>query len=83
MRRFVRKVLSILLPLLVSGITMAIVGSYVVGVYADMELDTAVTETLHGFMIAMPGEVKRAFRIGTVIIIISIVAGFIGFRADD
>ena len=63
------------------GLTMAIVGSYAVTVYAGMDADAAVKETLQGFVLVMPRELKRALGIGGVVIIISIVAGFIGYMS--
>lgn len=83
MRSRIKRVLSILLPLLSIGLTMAIVGSYAVSVYAGMDADTAVKETFQGFVLVMPPEIKRALRIGGAVIIISIVAGFIGFTSAD
>ncbi len=72
-----------MLTLLSVGLTMAIVGSYCVSVYAGMEADNAVVETFQGFMLVMPPEVKRALRIGGVIIVISVFAGFVGYMSAD
>ncbi len=64
------------------GLTLAIVGSYAVTVYAGMDADSAVKETLQGFVLVIPHELKRALGIGGAVIIISIVAGFIGYMSS-
>ncbi len=83
MRKNIKKVLSIVLPLIITGLTAAIVGSYIVNVYAEMSADEAVVETLQGFMLVMPPQVKRALRIGGVVILLSVFAGFAGYMSAD